>query len=176
MPCCTTVLSVYVRQWGRAPGSWYCCPRDPDQGEVADAELPVNFASETPDDLRITGGFGGRSQVTHDYHEVRRDTMMGTSRLGVFCFWLPQAARGSGHLRVASRSACGWYDRPGSPLFRPMFSPKPAQLLRRGTRIPLCASHLQRVLPPSVVRPIWSSSPSCQRDCRTSFYHYSRRH
>ena len=61
-------------------GTWFLVllPRDPDQGEVADAELPVNFASETPDDLRITGGFGvATSQVTHDYHEVRRDTMMG---------------------------------------------------------------------------------------------------
>lgn len=40
-------------------GTWFLVllPRDPDQGEVADAELPVNFASETPDDLRITGGF-----------------------------------------------------------------------------------------------------------------------
>ena len=37
-------------------GTWFLVllPRDPDQGEVADAELPVNFASETPDDLRIT--------------------------------------------------------------------------------------------------------------------------
>ena len=61
-------------------GTWFLVllPRDPDQGEVADAELPVNFASETPDDLRVTGGFGvATSQVTHDYHEVRRDTMMG---------------------------------------------------------------------------------------------------
>ena len=61
-------------------GTWFLVllPRAPAQGEVADADLPVNFASETPDDLRITGGFGvATSQVTHDYHEVRRDTMMG---------------------------------------------------------------------------------------------------
>ena len=53
-------------------------PRDLVLGVVADAVLSVNFASETPDDVRITGGFGvATSQVTHDYHEVRRDTMMG---------------------------------------------------------------------------------------------------
>ena len=63
-------------------GTWFLVllPRDPDQGEVADADLPVDFASAKPDDLRITGGFGVAESHVAVAQEKRRDTvdsMMG---------------------------------------------------------------------------------------------------
>ncbi|WP_217625456.1 MtrAB system histidine kinase MtrB [Bifidobacterium colobi] len=41
-------------------GTWFLVllPRDPEQGEVTDSDLTVDFAGEAADDFSITGGFG----------------------------------------------------------------------------------------------------------------------
>lgn len=41
-------------------GTWFLVvlPRDPAQGEIADADLPLDFAGAAPDDFSIAGGFG----------------------------------------------------------------------------------------------------------------------
>ena len=71
---------------------------------------------------------GFRSRLHHQNIAPNR------SRLGVFVCGFPKPRGLRGRSACASRSARGWYDRPGSPLFRPIFSRNLRQLLRRGTR------------------------------------------
>lgn len=59
-------------------GTWFLVmlPRDPSTGRVADADMPVDFASAQPDVLRVVGGFGvAQSRAAGDVEsrEVRRD-------------------------------------------------------------------------------------------------------
>ncbi|WP_169170920.1 MtrAB system histidine kinase MtrB [Bifidobacterium oedipodis] len=63
----------------KGEGTWFLVilPRDPDAGAVPDADLPLNFAFDSPDDLRITGGFGVAQSRISGTDETRRDTMMG---------------------------------------------------------------------------------------------------
>ncbi|KFI93042.1 two-component sensor kinase [Bifidobacterium saguini DSM 23967] len=51
--------SIRVRS-ALGEGTWFLVmlPRDPLNGEVADSDLPITFASEAPDDFSVSGGFG----------------------------------------------------------------------------------------------------------------------
>lgn len=66
-------------------GTWFLVvlPRNPDAGHVADADLPVDFASAQPDVLRVVGGFGvaqSHAAGATEPLEVRRDVEELTAR------------------------------------------------------------------------------------------------
>ena len=65
-------------------GTWFLVllPRDPDQGEVADAELPVILLLKRRMTCVLPVGLVWPPAKSHsDYHEVRRDTMMGEATM-----------------------------------------------------------------------------------------------
>ncbi|NMM98352.1 MtrAB system histidine kinase MtrB [Bifidobacterium olomucense] len=63
----------------KGSGTWFLVmlPRDPDKGEILDAELPMNFASERSDQMGVIGGFGVASSNVVVEREESHDTMMG---------------------------------------------------------------------------------------------------
>jgi two-component system sensor histidine kinase MtrB len=56
-------------------GTWFLVllPRNPNDGEVDDTDLPIDFASDEPDALCVTGGFGVAQSRFRDYRGLHPD-------------------------------------------------------------------------------------------------------
>ena len=104
------------------------------------ARLPRTSGETTIAPLVWGGSSAGRASRSQcegrefDPPPLHHYSAPNRSRLGVFVCEPPKPRGVPGHFACASRSAHGRHDRPGSPLFRPVFSRNLRQLLRHGTR------------------------------------------